>query len=334
MPKVISRQSNMELLRVISMILVMMIHADFYSIPYSIPRWFVVEGADAGVNCFVLISGYFGIRPKMKGLGTFLFQIMFFICIGNLIRYFGEGNNYISYNPLSLNWFINSYIALYVFAPVLNAFAEYSSKRNFQIFLILWATVEFLLGYVVDYLKFERGYSFQAFILLYMIARYIKMYGGKLFSFPKKVDLVLFAAFTILTAVFISVGEMAGKGLGAIYYFRAYNSSLMILASLYLMLFFTKLELQSKPVNWFGKSAFAAFLLHSVLFFWYRSIHHTFYLNNHWLVASLYSLVFILVLFTISILIDQIRIRVWESGIKCFEPLFSQVYNRFHKSSE
>lgn len=87
----ISRQSNMELLRVISMLFVMMIHADFYSIPYSIPRWFVVEGADAGVNCFVLISGYFGIHPKTKSFLSLLFQILFFIAVGNLIVHIGGG---------------------------------------------------------------------------------------------------------------------------------------------------------------------------------------------------------------------------------------------------
>lgn len=61
----LSRQSNMELLRVISMIFIMVIHAQFYCIPYSIPRWLIVIGADAGVNCFVLISGYFGIHPSL-----------------------------------------------------------------------------------------------------------------------------------------------------------------------------------------------------------------------------------------------------------------------------
>lgn len=82
--KSFSRLSNMELLRIISMILILVIHADFYSVPYSVPRWFVVEGADAGVNCFILISGYFGIHQKWKSFfhsySKYSFLSVFVIC--------------------------------------------------------------------------------------------------------------------------------------------------------------------------------------------------------------------------------------------------------------
>lgn len=58
------RDSNMELLRIISMVMVVAIHAGFYEISSPWLRWPIVLANDAGVNCFVLISGYFGIHTR------------------------------------------------------------------------------------------------------------------------------------------------------------------------------------------------------------------------------------------------------------------------------
>lgn len=234
-----------------------------------------------------------------------------------------------SFNPLKFSWFINSYIALYVFAPILNAFAENATRKSFIRLIVLWSIIEFCLGYTVDYLKFERGYSFQAFILLYMIARFIRIHGGRIFTLNKKFDLLLYILFTLMSAFMISLCEHIGKEAGGLYYFRAYNSPLMIMASIYLMLFFSKLEFQSKTINWLGKSAYAAFLLHCVVYDWYRSTHHTFYLNNNWVVASIYSLVFIATLFTAAILLDQVRILIWNRGTKVIEFVIYQLKLKF-----
>lgn len=319
-----NRQSNMELLRIVSMLLILIIHADFYSIPYSIPKWTIVEGADAGVNCFILISGYFGIRPKIKSFLTFIFQILFFVILGDLIRIaIGEGlscSGFLSsLNILNFNWFINSYIALYVFSPVLNSFAENATKKEFQWFLILWGSVEFLMGYTIDYLKFERGYSFQAFIFLYMIARYIKIYGGSWCNFNKYTNLSLYFVFTFLTAIIMYGLETIGKGIGAQYYLRAYNSPFMIIASICLLLYFSKITIHSTFINWMGKSAYAAFLLHCIIYDDYRLFHHELFLKHHWSVACLYSIIVIVIVFTTALLIDQIRIFLWGRLLSLLE---------------
>lgn len=43
------------------------------------------------------------------------------------------------------------------------------------------------------------------------------------------------------------------------------QSNINIVASIYLLLFFTKIKLQSTIINKIGKAAFAAFLLHAVM---------------------------------------------------------------------
>jgi surface polysaccharide O-acyltransferase-like enzyme len=83
-PKV--RQSNFELLRIIAMFMVLILHADFQALgapdkaelikfPLAATIKVIFEMACiVAVNVFVLISGWFGIRPSVKGISKFIFQ--------------------------------------------------------------------------------------------------------------------------------------------------------------------------------------------------------------------------------------------------------------------
>ena len=82
-----TRQSNVELLRLLAMFMVLLLHAvQSFQWPrggflMSQPRLvhlgfsFVEMISVVAVNVFVLISGWFGIRPTTRGLGKFLYQI-------------------------------------------------------------------------------------------------------------------------------------------------------------------------------------------------------------------------------------------------------------------
>lgn len=85
-----NRSSNFELLRIVSMLLVMVVHANFSTIgaptiedwnvaPHiTFVRHFVESLSIVCVDVFVLISGWFGIRFSMDRLKKFVFQILFF----------------------------------------------------------------------------------------------------------------------------------------------------------------------------------------------------------------------------------------------------------------
>ena len=76
----------MELLRIVAMFLVLVVHADFFSLgtptqelcqtmPLFAWGQFVVQSiAVVCVNVFVLLSGWFAIRPKWKSFLNFIFQ--------------------------------------------------------------------------------------------------------------------------------------------------------------------------------------------------------------------------------------------------------------------
>ena len=86
------RSSNIELLRILSMFLVLMIH---YIPSRTLPTHGTLAHDTLGtlfdlelrsisfvcVNCFILISGYFGIRWKLKSFSNLLFQILFWAIV-------------------------------------------------------------------------------------------------------------------------------------------------------------------------------------------------------------------------------------------------------------
>ena len=86
----VQRSSNIELLRILAMFLVLVHHANILSI--GIPSWaecvsapgntffrfFIQSLAIVAVDVFVLISGWFGIKPSLKKLLALLFQVFFF----------------------------------------------------------------------------------------------------------------------------------------------------------------------------------------------------------------------------------------------------------------
>lgn len=84
------RDSNIELLRILAMFMVLLVHADFFSLGIpsvediqnnqldSFWRIFFEAVNIPCVNIFVLISGYFGIKPTFKGGGEFHLSMFVF----------------------------------------------------------------------------------------------------------------------------------------------------------------------------------------------------------------------------------------------------------------
>lgn len=90
MEKLKVRESNIELLRNISMFMILVIHANFVSLPKieyeelmnntvpSVTRFFIESFGIVAVNVFVFISGWFGIKTRKKNVLSFIYQILFY----------------------------------------------------------------------------------------------------------------------------------------------------------------------------------------------------------------------------------------------------------------
>ena len=131
------RLSNMELLRIISMFCVLIVHSDFGALNTPTKEELTLSPIYCilvAVNVFVLLSGWFSITFKWKGICNLLFQCFFFtfgiyaVCILAGIDKFSM---YGIRKCLMLSenlWFVKCYLGLYILAPALNIFIEKANK--------------------------------------------------------------------------------------------------------------------------------------------------------------------------------------------------------------
>ncbi|MBD5415804.1 MAG: hypothetical protein HDR46_05915, partial [Bacteroides sp.] len=157
------RQTSFELLRVVAMLMVMTLHVNFSAIGVptydtilsfgGVARTFLQMLCISAVNAFVMISGWFGIRPSVKGFINFMWQVAYFVGLSCAIGYFAFDK------PVGIRdfircfglldgggWFVASYIGLYILSPVLNVYVKMTSPKHIFTLLIAFFTFELLWG--------------------------------------------------------------------------------------------------------------------------------------------------------------------------------------------
>lgn len=327
------RLSNIEMLRIIAMFFILIRHANFYAL--GMPT--IVEAhahlaqtafmsfleifSGVGVNVFVLISGYFGIRATTKGISKFIFQCLFYSC-GIYLLFLSLGIINISVLGLSecfylrkINWFPKAYLCLYILAPVLNSFVENSSEKQLRTVLIGYFIFQTIFGCISDATYFlSLGYSTMSFIGLYLLARYVRLYPNKLFRFSKSEDFLIYFTTSLILSL-IGVWAITNGLLEVFYRLNAYSNPLVIISSIYLLLCFSKIKMQSRFVNKIAMSCFAVYLLHSnpnITDKFYISPIKNIFENTSGTLSILCLFLFLLAVYILSILIDQIRLFCWN----------------------
>lgn len=194
------RQSNAELLRIIVMLMIVMHHFAVHALyPDTIlnNNSILATSIDGvciaffhcffliGVNVFIIISGFFGLKCSFKGFFK-LYLIMFFY---NFV-YYGL-KTYVHYDELLFSdiisfiinivfpfghnrlWFMSSYIVLYFMAPLLNTAIKSFDKKSFIYVIILLTITNVYLGNI-KLIENTTGHNVLNFIYLYIIGAFIK----------------------------------------------------------------------------------------------------------------------------------------------------------------
>ena len=190
-----NRQSNIELLRIIAMFMILGLHVNFIAIGVpeiqvisnmplqGFARLFTENMCIVGVNVFVLISGWFGIHFKTKGICSFIFQCLFFSLIV-FIAFAATGQveinriNIMSAFLLYKNayWFVWAYLFLYILAPVLNGFIDNANRGTVKRVIILFFAIQTITFIFTSTGFTKTGYSPLSFIGLYLLARYYRLH--------------------------------------------------------------------------------------------------------------------------------------------------------------
>lgn len=274
------RQGNIELLRIISIILIVILHADLFSLsapdynrlmtsPFvSISQLAVESIAICSVNIFIFISGWFGVQPTIKSFSNLCFQILYFT-IGIYFTTILLGVNTINLSGIlsivfltNNGWFIRSYILLLILAPIINSYITNTNRLHFKWLLIFFFSFQTIYGWLFDVAKFfDNGYSTISFIGIYLLARYIKLYQPNFSKFKGYYDLTIFILLSVLLTILTIYPVYLSNGY-RIWQLFAYNNPIVILMSVFLFLFFTKLKFNNQFVIKLASSSFAIYLLH------------------------------------------------------------------------
>ncbi len=301
------RQSNFELLRIIAMLLVVLVHVQ-HVMDNTSP---VVQSiALMGVPLFTMISGWFGIKPNLRSFLSFLFQCLFFsVGFTALALILGKA----SFEPqdffLTWYWYVVAYIGLYLMAPVLNVFVEHASEKEFRYFLLTFFTFEFLYGFLCQSSAgFNYGLTLIGLVSLYLLARYVRKYPNKITSLNRNWDLIIAVALIAvesLLAFFFSALDISSERTALF----SYTSPFVILSSLFVLLFFSKLKFQSRIVNYVASSCIAVYLFHAhrtILNFAFKDAIMCAKDNGLKILGTM------LAFFAIAVIIDQLRKLCWH----------------------
>jgi len=329
------RDSTFELLRLLSMMMILALHANQQSIgeptvaaaianPLQMfTRQFFQQLCEVGVNVFVLISGWFGIHPKKKSLCNLLFQVLFYSVALFIVTYaFGQRLPILKTIQLfwfgAGYWFVPAYIVLFALAPVLNSFIEHANQQSIRNFLIAFFSLELLYGWAFDdFANYDGGYSAISFVGLYLLARYLRVYQPSVTKWSKQKVISVFFVICLLGAVITELSLLSGVSFLAEHMFgkmHIYSSPFVIIPSVMMVLLFAKISIQSKMINWLASSCFAIYLIHQHLMVrpYYceacANIFETYSGFAYWGLIIL----FLIAVGLGCILIDKIRVASWK----------------------
>jgi len=274
------RDSNIELLRIIATAMIVMTHfSGYYLTLASVDSFWIGGTAMAltrtsmsalsliGVNLFIFISGYFSIKPKGKSLLNLFTCLAFFYAGLYILNCFITNESVLQHHRLlrSLmafsreNWFIQCYLFLVLLSPMLNKFVKVVSERQLLIYISVFLFCAFYFGCIHNstYFYFNSGYSITTFMLVYLIGRYMRLYGIKRLNAISTCSLFfVYIACTLLLVVLKLYLPNAER-------LWSYCSPVTILSATAFFLPFTRLNFESNFVNQVGSSCLATYIVHT-----------------------------------------------------------------------
>ena len=312
------RNSAVEILRILSMFFVVLVHFNRLGINPGIIDatgeltlengigHMIQSIAIVAVDVFVLISGYFGIRFKVKGVlrlylmclcwGIIAFVLFCIFCHRSIGRS-------ILFQLLAFTqdrwWFILAYLYLYFAAPLLNAAVEHLTKRGFILVLALYTVSAFYFGYFRGVGDNMSGYSFAQFVYLYLIGRFINRHVPiERNGHTRKTMFLWWLLFTGMTFSLAILNQVGLHG--------------QVGAAICLLCYSLTFSYSSRMVNCIAGSVLPAYLLQESLTWGHRWLYpavHDFLasysITGKYLLLLLISFVFLLLVMCVDLVVRK-----------------------------
>lgn len=342
MSTVKQRDSNIELFRIVTMLLIIAHHyvvnsglsalasQDLLSQTAVFCRVFGAWGK-MGINCFVLITGYYMCKASISAkkfaklfLEIEFYNIIFyFVFVLSGYELFSKRGLLAAVCPITLvsNNFLSCYLLFYLCIPFLNVLIEHINERMHIRLILLGVLIYTILGSAAwlsvrfPPLQFGTTMNYVSwFIVLYFIAAYIRCYPKKLFESSR-----IWGVATLLSVCLSKVSVlfcMRKTQMPPDYFVADSNKILALTTAVCGFLFFKNLHMKpNRLINAMGASTFGILLIHTNnaslrQWLWCDLLKNVEMYGTPLFVCHAFGSV--LGIFVICFLLDQLRIRFVE----------------------
>ena len=343
------RDSNLELYRIILMLFIIahhyVVNSGLMQVINQEPLtgktiFYYIFGAwgKTGINCFVLITGYFmcksqiTLRKFLKLLLEVEFYKIVFYLIFNISGFqeftWGSLKAILPVESVA-SGFVSGFILFYLCIPFLNILVSHMTKRQHHLLLSLLLFIYTFLGTFPN-IKVSMNYV-SWFCVLYIISSYIRLYGIKFGKWPTikwgwmTIALLLASSLSILAICYMN--RHTSHNQPPYFFISDSNKILAVLTSISAFMYFKNLRISySKYINMAGASVFGVLLIHANSdnmrqWLWKDTLDNVWHYgdNLYWLHAVLS----VIGIFVVCVIIDQIRIHTVE---KWFFMWFDKKY--------
>ena len=342
--KIINRNTSIELLRIISMIMIMFHHFAYHGNfewnfnEVTLPHlWydFILMGGKVGVDIFVLISGYFLIENteklfQPKKLLKFWGQVVFYSIMTYLLSVMLRLNAFEIKQLIKVClpitypgwWFASTYFMLYLIHPFLNKLLHGLSKTEYQYLILMMVLCWSIIPTATTQL-FESN-SLLWFVTLYGIAGYVNLYGGnqKLQSkhYFSLYFMVLIITYTVSTTFLFLGTKKEEWSTHAIDFFEIERLPILLMAITLFMGFVTLKMNYHKWINMIASATFGVYLIHDSSYIRYYLWTNIFKINQYQdsIFLILFSILVVFILYVSCTMIDLIRKKLVEKPYMLF----------------
>lgn len=314
-----------------------------YSDPMCVKSLFLlIFGAwgKTGINCFVLITGYFMCRSQITAKK--FFKLLFEIEIYNIVIYFIFLIS--GYEPFSLKTLVQSllpiysvstnfsvcFLLFYLCIPFLNILIHQLNEKQHLRLILLVSFIYILFGTVP---KFSVTMNYVSwFCVLFFIASYIRLYPKKLFENTAFWGIATLISIALSVASVVSCAWLGNKidRSMAFYFVADSNTLLAVTNGVCSFMFFKNLKIkQSKFINTVAASTFGVLCIHANSdtmrrWLWKDTLNNVGAYGSDLLVV--HAIGGVIAIFVICTLIDMMRIYLIERpffkfGDKHFENI-------------
>lgn len=338
------RKSRIELLRIISMLMIVCLHYLSKGGALVSPAgelglngylaWLVEAFCLVAVNVYVLISGYFSSAgsatvKKTQKLWT---QVWFYsVVIGVVAFLFGQRYNVYELMQLLFPtvtehyWFATSFLLLSLIAPLLQLGAEKIDKKSF-----LWILVGFLLFSSVAktilpmQLPWDKlGYDLIWFVTVYLTGMYLKKYGipermqnkNRMLFLYLISELIIFISMLLVRQIYLHTGKLEAF----ITYGYAYNYFFCYTGAIGFFLFFLQgrepKESLQPVIHKLGGATFGVYLIHehvTLRYVWPAWFQCSTMIEKQPLLFIIHMIVTVFTVYLVCTAIELLRQKIWS----------------------